>query len=163
MTFIYRILTYLFLPVAVLLSLSALSFFMMALGQPALLLPTFIIVAMIIYVFASFSFVQKAIVQQQAVKARLRDWIRVNAFVTGAIALLNIGQSVLLMLNPEQIKLVIDQLAEVMAQTPGAPAYDLQLLVKWVLIISTSLCVLLVTHIILGFRLLRQYAGYFVS
>lgn len=161
MTFIYRILTYLFLPVAVLLSLSALSFFMMALGQPALLLPTFIIVAMIIYVFASFSFVQKAIVQQQAVKARLRDWIRVNAFVTGAIALLNIFQSVLLLFNPEQIQLVINQLAEVMAQTPGAPAYDLKSLVKWVLIISTALSSLLVVHIVLGFVLQKRYAAYF--
>ena len=161
MTLIYRILTYLFLPVAVLLSLSALSFFMMALGQPALLLPTFIIVAMIIYVFASFSFVQKAIVQQQAVKARLRDWIRVNAFVTGAIALLNIFQSVLLLLNPEQIKLVTNQLAEVMAQTPGAPSYDLKSLVKWVLIISTALSSLLVVHIVLGFVLQKRYAAYF--
>jgi len=161
MTLVYRILTYLFLPVAVLLSLSALSFFMMALGQPALLLPTFIIVAMIIYVFASFSFVQKAIVQQQAVKARLRDWIRVNAFVTGAIALLNIFQSVLLLFNPEQIQLVINQLAEVMAQTPGAPAYDLKSLVKWVLIISTALSSLLVVHIVLGFVLQKRYAAYF--
>lgn len=161
MTLIYRILTYLFLPIAVLLSLSALSFFMMALAQPALLLPTFIIIAMIIYVYTSFSFVQKVIVQKQAVKASLRDWIRVNAFVTSAIALLNIAQSVLLIFNPGQKEEMINQLAEVMAQTPGAPAYDLHSLVTWVLIISTALSSLLMVHIVLGFALQKKYAAYF--
>lgn len=136
---------------------------MAALSSPAALLPVFTMVATVIYVFTSFSFLQKAIVQQQAVKARLRDWIRVNAFVALFVAISSLMQGVTLLANPAIMKEALEQANSMMKQMNQPVTYDLMAMMRGVLYFIIGFAAVLLTHIFISFQLLKKYKEYFVG
>ena len=162
-TFVYRLLTYALLPVAALLGLGALMFLMMALAQPALFLPVFTTAATVIYIVASLIFLQTAIVGNKACKKSLRDWIRVNAFVAIVVAAGSLMQGISLLRDPAVVKAMEEQYSAMAAQSGNdAPLpFDMAVLMRAVAWFVIGFAVALITHILLGFRLLKQYAGYF--
>lgn len=162
-TFVYRLLTYALLPVAALLGLGALMFLMMALAQPALLLPVFTTAATVIYIVASLIFLQTAIVGNKACKKSLRDWIRVNAFVAIVVAIGSLMQGITLLREPAVVKEMVDQYNTMAAQsaTDAPLPFDMAAVMRGVAWFVMGFASVLITHILLGFRLLKQYAGYF--
>jgi uncharacterized membrane protein YuzA (DUF378 family) len=160
---LYKILSYILLPIAALLGLFSLMFLMAALSSPAALLPVFTMVATVIYVFTSFSFLQKAIVQQQAVKARLRDWIRVNAFVALFVAISSLMQGVTLLANPAMMKEALEQANSMMKQMNQPVTYDLMAMMRGVLYFIIGFAAVLLTHIFISFQFLKKYKEYFVG
>lgn len=163
MTLLYRILTYALLPIAALLGLGALMFLMMALANPALFLPVFTTAATVIYIVASLIFLQTAILGNKACKKSLRDWIRVNAFVAIIVAAGSLMQGISLLRDPAVVKAMEEQYSAMAAQSGNdAPLpFDMAVLMRAVAWFVIGFAVALITHILLGFRLLKQYAGYF--
>jgi hypothetical protein len=163
MTLLYRILTYALLPIAALLGLGALMFLMMALANPALFLPVFTTAATVIYIVASLIFLQTAILGNKACKKSLRDWIRVNAFVAIIVAAGSLMQGISLLRDPAVVKAMEEQYSAMAAQSGNdAPLpFDMAVLMRAVAWFVIGFAVALITHISLGFRLLKQYAGYF--
>ena len=163
MTLLYRILTYALLPIAALLGLGALMFLMMALANPALFLPVFTTAATVIYIVASLIFLQTAILGNKACKKSLRDWIRVNAFVAIVVAAGSLMQGISLLRDPTVVKAMEEQYSAMAAQSGNdAPLpFDMAVLMRAVAWFVIGFAVALITHILLGFRLLKQYAGYF--
>ena len=163
MTLLYRILTYALLPIAALLGLGALMFLMMALANPALFLPVFTTAATVIYIVASLIFLQTAILGNKACKKSLRDWIRVNAFVAIVVAAGSLMQGISLLRDPAVVKAMEEQYSAMAAQSGNdAPLpFDMAVLMRAVAWFVIGFAVALITHILLGFRLLKQYAGYF--
>lgn len=163
MTLIYRVLTYALLPVAALLGLGALMFLMMALAQPALFLPVFTTAATVIYIVASLIFLQTAILGNKACKKSLRDWIRVNAFVAIVVAVGSLMQGITLLRDPAVVKEMVEQYNTMAAQSASdvPPPFDMAAVMRGVAWFVIAFAATLTTHILLSFRLLRQYAGYF--
>jgi uncharacterized membrane protein len=89
----YRILSYLLLPVAMILGLATLAGLLMALGNVSVLLSVFACGASTIYIIASFMFLQRVIEAKRVVRYSMRDWVRANGFVAMGFGALLIVQS----------------------------------------------------------------------
>lgn len=155
----YRILSYLLLPVALLLGLATLAGLLMALGNFSILLSVFACGASTIYIIASFMFLQRVVEAKRVVKHSLRDWVRANGFVAMGFGVLLIVQSIMFLTNPEFMKQVMEQVAT-MQQSAVPPASVMQSM-KVALVIMQGIGIILLLHIAMTFRLLRQYASYF--
>src|SRR5580765_6312241 len=79
---IYRIFSFLLLPIAIL----------------------FLIACIVIYSFASLNFLIKGIDGNKSVRRSLKDLIKVNAIVSIVFALLMISQCIVFLMNPEMMQ-----------------------------------------------------------
>jgi hypothetical protein len=157
----YRILTYVLVPLALLLGLLALVSLMASAANVAALLPAFLCGATVIYIFTSLSFLQKGVLAHQPCKASLYDWIRVNGFVALFMGSLFVFQSIYFRGNTEiaeQMQSQMDAMADEM-KTKDVP--EVRQLIKWVINFMLVTGVLLLTHVLLGFQMLKKYAGVF--
>ena len=155
----YRILTYILLPIELLLGFMALIMLLVALANPAALLPVFLLSCTVIYVFCSFTFLKKGIDNAKPCKKSLKDWIKVNAYVSIAFCSLSIAQSVSLLINPALINEAMTNAIEMQKSTMPSqitPALMMQVM-KGVLIFMLCFSAGLSIHIFSTFRLLKQY------
>jgi hypothetical protein len=131
--------------------------------NPAMLLGVFMLAAFVIYFVSTFRFLHRGILAQQMLKAKLRDWIKVNAYVTLPFAVLNFMQSLTVIRKPSLLDESIKQMVE-MQQQIGLPVqepgsyHDLMLKVIYIM---AFLSVILLLHIMLTFSNLRKYEGLF--
>lgn len=154
---LYRILTFILVPVAAFLSLFALMALFLALANPALLLGAFMLFCMIIYVFCSLKFLNKGINGKQACKPSLRDWIRVNAFVTIAFAILSLFQSTALLSDAHLLNETMKAMPTQSNLPPGISASALRSIIIGTLYFMVILSSLLIIHIFMSFRLMKEY------
>ena len=160
---VYRVISYALLPVGVILGLVTLFALFYALGTLTMLFSVFLTGATVIYIFSSFVFLQKGIDKQQGFKASLKDIIKVNAYVAVFFALLGLLQGILILLNPEATKLLLDNMKAMQPNTPqAADTVTLLKALKVVLYFMIALSVLLLFHITATFRYLRQYKDLFI-
>jgi hypothetical protein len=160
----YRILTFILLPIAGLFGLMAAFALLVSLANPTLLLGTFMLSAVVIYVFTAFKFYTKGIRAATPLKANLKDWIKVNAFVAVAFASLSLMQSVGVLGNPAVLNDAIKQSSEMQQKmsTGVTVSPDLMLKVtKAVLYFMIAFSVVLLTHIFITFRLLTAFKHVF--
>jgi len=75
---IFKVLTYLLIPIALLFGFMALLVLPTALANPALLLIVFIFSCITIYTFSSLRFVTTAINKAKNCNPSLKDWIKIN-------------------------------------------------------------------------------------
>jgi len=152
------------LPVGVVLGLVTVAALFFALSNIAMLFSVFLTGATVIYIFSSFVFLQKGIDKKIVSKHFLKDLIKVNAYVALFFSILGLMQGVLVLVNPETIKLFTDSMS---ALQPGNPQLAdkpaLYQMVKGVLYFMVVLCGLLLFHITATFRYIRQYKDLFVS
>ncbi len=79
---LYRILSYILMPIALLFAFIDTAFLITALANLGVLIFVFAIACLVIYTFASFSFLKRGIEKEQHQSAKLKDWIKVNAYVS---------------------------------------------------------------------------------
>lgn len=161
MILFYRILTYLLIPFVSLVALSGLMMLPVALTNLALLLPLFIVVAMVIYYVNSFRFLHSGLLERCPLAVRLRDWIRVNAFVALFIPVQSAALLVLLTSNSPQLAEVL-QAARDMQTQQALPANvsieKTMLTMLWSFAIAG---LLMGVHILLSLWLVRRYTTLF--
>lgn len=153
----YRVLTLILLPVGVLFGLFALMMLMVALSNPPMLLPVFAVACVSIYIFTSFKFLNKGVLQGRQCKASLRDWIKVNAIVSvifSAMLLINVSAMIS---NPELLNQALDQSIAMQGGTAAISKADLLTAGRWMMYFLAALGILLLVHIFISFRLLKQY------
>ena len=85
---VFRILTFILLPIASLFGVMDLMILPSALANPAILLIVFVLAAFVIYTFTSLRFLTKGIDIGRPCKPSLRDWIRVNAFASSFMGIM---------------------------------------------------------------------------
>ena len=105
---IYRILTFLLLPMAVLYAIISMVFVTTAFANPAMLLPIFIMICVVIYSFASANFILRGIDRDKFLGKSAKDWLRVNAFISSFYAVMMIFQCATLLSNPATLSELID-------------------------------------------------------
>jgi hypothetical protein len=157
---VYRILSYLLLPVAALFGLATLVGLLLALGNFSVLLSVFACGATTIYIIASFMFLQRVVESKQTVKRSLRDWVRANAFVAVFFSVLMVVQSVVLLAKPELMQAGVQQMAQ-MQQMPMPPETIMKTM-KGTMLAMQAIGIVLLVHIGMGFRLLRLHQSQFV-
>lgn len=161
---IYRVLTYLLAPFALLLLLTSFPMLIAVLANPTALLPFFMIACIIIYIYCSFKFLNKGIKQQQLCKKTLKDWIKVNAYVCIAFVVLMLVQGSVIASNPS---LISQQLFDdISKQNNGnlPPQFSLGLMIKMLKYVTYFMlfyAVVLGAHIVLSFRLLKSHQHLF--
>jgi hypothetical protein len=163
MNILYRIFSYVLIVIAAFFGIASLFALLMALVNPALLLSVFVIIAVVIYSIASFVFLQKGINSNQPLQPRLKDWIKVNAYVAIVFVGMNIFQSVALINNPNLLQ-------EAMKQATGMQAFASPLsetlvlkMIKAIIWFMLIYSVILGIHILQTFRYLKEYAHLFAE
>jgi len=157
----YRILTYILLPLALLMGLLALAFLFASAANVQALLPAFLCGSTVIYLFTSLSFLQKGVLAHQPCKASLFDWIRVNSFVTLFMGSLFIFQSLYFRGNTELAEQLQAQMDSMAAEMKTKEVPEVGQLINWVLNFMLVSGVLLLAHVLIGIQMLKKYAGVF--
>ncbi len=158
---IYSIVTYLLLLPASFLGLMCVFLLLASLAtfspQPLLLL--FIVGSVVIYTFCINIFNHTVLVQNKTVRAKLKDWIKVNAFVAGVFAVYSFSGLITYLLYPIKTNQELDELTKqqiTMAAKEISPALLLQIM-KATLIGIGVYGLLLLLHITYSVFLLKKY------
>ncbi|MFL9485710.1 hypothetical protein ACI6Q2_23205 [Chitinophagaceae bacterium LWZ2-11] len=159
---IYRFLTYVLLPIGALLSIVALFALLLALSNITVLLSVFILGSVVIYIFSSFHFLNKGITQLKPCKHSLKDWIKVNGYVSILFAGMCIFNFITIQAHPEAMN---DAMTQAMSmQGPNYPQGNQAMMLKAMHAMFYAILVLsivLIVHITMTFRFLKTYAQLF--
>ena len=166
---VYRLITFMLLPIAGINAFSLLRLISLATEHPLMLIAAFVNFAVISYTFTSFVFFTRGVQNGKIFKTSFKDWIKVNAFVSilyagiilcGAIIFLGF----VVYLTPAQLqKTIIDALNKWQpggeAATAGGPALVSQLKASFAF--AGGYSAVLLTHIIITLGLVKQHASLF--
>jgi len=158
---VYRAISYLLLMVACFLTLSILLSLGVALANPPLLLPVFLLCGVVLYSFSSFQFLNKGIRAGQKMKVGRKDFIKVNAFVSLFFGVMIIVQVVTFIANPELLKEMMNQLATIPEAGMTISKEQMYVVMQSVLWFLLIYAIALVVHIQFTFRLLKTHASVF--
>ena len=157
---IYRILSYILLVISFFLGLAVLLTFFVALANPALLLTVFVGAAVVMYSVSSFLFLVQGMDGKKQLKSGMKDFIRANAFVAIVFGIITLFQSIAFIMNPAIQQETIQQFPETNGSTK-IPKEIIAVFVKAVMWGFLIYSFLLLVHIQITFRLLKQYAQLF--
>lgn len=154
---IYRIFSFLLVPVALLFTISVLLFVRAAFANPAMLLPLFIIACVSIYSFAALNFLIKGIDGKKYLGRSSKDWLKVNAIVSIVFSLIMIFQCILFMVQPE----TLHEIAVQAKQNGGDELkVSLEVFENYLRITSyffLAYAIVLLIHALLSFKFVRMY------
>lgn len=158
---IFRILTFILIPIAALLGVMDFIMLFAALANPAMLFVVFVMAGFVIYSFASLYFLTRGIDINKPCKPSLKDWIKVNGYVAGFMGLTFLTNSLnIFFLSDADLKQFLGRFLE---NQPSAPAaLTPELFVQTMKIAAYFLLligILVLVHIPINFRLLKKY-GY---
>jgi len=160
---LYRVLSYILLPVVILLAAFDVVALFVALSNPPMLLGVFMVACVAFYVFGSFRFFNNAVVLGKNCKPSLKDWVKVNAIVTLIFALMMLFQVAVILMNPALLQKALDETAAQMQGSTAQPFSKETLLstAKGFMYFFMILSVILIIHIVITFRYLKQYRNLF--
>ena len=78
----YAILTYILIPFALFFGVIDFVLLLSALANPSALIFVFIVACLVIYTFVSLKFLRTGLQKEQIMAKSLKDWIKVNAYVS---------------------------------------------------------------------------------
>jgi len=157
---IFRILSFLLVPVAILFAIMDIFLFVMALSaNPALLLFAFALACFVIYVFASLKFLMSNIDHQKTSSSTLKDWIKVNAYASLFISVLFLMNSTAaFFINDINLRQMISEMME--QQSEISDKISLDVFIKMFRVVSSIMfCIsaISIAHILIQFKLLKRY------
>lgn len=160
---IYRILTYILVPIAAFFGLMGFLILIPAIGNPPMWFMLFLFASIVIYTIKSLKFLKSGIERNAACKPNLRDWIRVNAFVCmgmGAMFLFNaIG---IYMLGPIALREFVERAIESQPNLPEGINPDLFVsVIKGVAGFMLFVSIIILIHVILTFSMLKKFGHLF--
>lgn len=154
---IYRIFSYILVTIGIILGFASLIAILIALSNPVLLISVFIIIAVVLYSFSSFLFLNNGIDGKRNLKPGMKDFIKVNAYVSIVFVVMNIFQFITVMSNNAVFNEALNQVKTFQNnQSPLSKELMLKMMkgIMWFLFFYA---VVLGIHISITFRLLKQY------
>jgi len=158
---IYKIISFVLLPVAAIFGIVCLLSILTAISNPTMLISVFLNACMVIYVITSFIFLTKGIDGGRQCKPVLRDWIRINAFITFAFYLLAAIAFSAIKFNKSFLNDALQQMEAQGSIPPGITAGELQQMAGTFVNFLLVLSILLVIHILITFHLMNKYRNLF--
>jgi hypothetical protein len=162
---IFKVLTYLLIPIALLFGFMSLLVLPTALVNPALLLVVFIFSCITIYTFSSLRFVTTAINKAKNCNPSLKDWIKINGYISVGTAFMFLLNSIgILMLRPIEFNDFVTKAMETQASLPPSitPAFVGQML-KYTAIFMLITSTIILVHTRIQFAFLKAYSYVFES
>jgi hypothetical protein len=159
----FRILSFILLPIALLFMFMDCIALLMALSNPSVLLPVFLMAGMVIYIFTSTYFLMVGIDKNKALKPSLKDWIKVNAYVTlfFGFQFIAIALSVFYM-NAADLTELANKVISTQPNMPSTMTTALFLkMLHGLAYFFFFLAFFLLVHITICFKLLKQHATLF--
>jgi len=134
-----------------------------SLANASVLIMVFIIACLVIYTFASFKFLKAGIEKEIAQTAKLKDWIKVNAYVSFFLCSLFFINAISVLISSDLVLLkFIDEFLESQPGIPKELTSALMLsLIKGVSVFLLVTGIVGLMHIRTSLRLLKQYAYLF--
>jgi hypothetical protein len=115
----YAILTYILIPFALFFGIIDFVLLLSALANPSALIFVFIVACLVIYTFVSLKFLRTGLQKEQIMAKSLKDWIKVNAYVSLFLCSLFVVNALsILFSSPATLNKLIDAMIE---QQPGFP------------------------------------------
>ena len=142
-------------------ALMLLSILPAALANPILLLPVFLLACMSLYSYTSSRFLHRGIYGGQPCKPQLRDLIRVNSFFSMGMAVFFLMQSIMLLTNPKMVDEVVTQALDTMPAEAQMSREGVVGILRFIEGFFLFYSIALLTHIIITYRLLKQYRQVF--
>lgn len=160
---LFRILTFILIPIAVLFGFMDVIFLFGALANTAFLLGFFVLGCFVIYVFASLKFMNTGIDRGAPCKPSLRDWIRVNAFVSIYMSVSTILTCLRYFFTDKNtMRTEFEQMLSTQANVPKMVNADLLYsIMRGSLYFMFLVSIVLLVHIIINFTLLKRYKHLF--
>ncbi len=157
---IFRILSFLLVPIAILFAIMDIFLFIMAISaSPALLFFVFVMACFVIYVFVSLKFLMSNIDHQKTSSSSLKDWIKVNAYASLFISVLFLmNSSAAFFINDINLRQIISEMMEQQPEISGK--FSLDIFIKMFRVVSSIMfCISAITiaHILIQFKLLKRY------
>ena len=161
---VFKVLSYILMPIAFLLGLFDVTAISGAIGNPALLLPVFIIAAVVMYIFSSFRFYRNGINGDKTFSKKTKDFIKVNGFVALGFSALSLVQGVIVFTNKKAVAEIVESFKK-MSQAQAYVISDAQALkfTNISLAVSIVFSIVLITHIVICLKLMKQYENKFVD
>jgi hypothetical protein len=116
---LYLVLSYILIPIALLFGFMDSVLIISALANPSALILVFAMACIVIYSFSSFKFLKLGIEREQILTTKLKDWIKVNAYVSLLMFCLIFLNAVFILLSNDAI--LISYLDDVLAQQYDKP------------------------------------------
>ena len=154
---IYRIFSFLLVPVALLFTISVLMFIRAAFANPAMLLPLFIVACVSIYSFAALNFLIKGIDGKKYLGKSSKDWLKVNAIVSIVFSLLMISQCILFIMHPEMLHDIAVQAKQNGGDELKVPMETFENYLRITSYFLLVYAVVLLIHTLLSFQFVRMY------
>jgi hypothetical protein len=156
---LYIVLSYILLPIALFFGFMDSLLLLSALANPSALILVFAMACIVIYSIASFKFLKLGIEREQTQTSKLKDWIKVNAYVSLMMfSLIFLNAASILISNDATLISFID---EFLAQQSGLPPeFNSQFVLK---IMRTAAYFLFVIgavgilHIRMTLKLVKEY------
>lgn len=135
---------------------------MVSLTNPLLLLFEFVTACIPIYAFTANYFYNKGIKLSQPCKHGLKDWIKVNAYVSFVFSVFIFFVCLLLIVAMNDAKLVKQMENQVkITYQIEIPAAQLLKYLRGSVMVLLPFSILLAIHIIITFRLIKKYSNVF--
>ncbi len=159
----YKILGIILMPVAVLFAIFTAMMLVIGLAAPPLLLAAFILGSIVIYIYTSNRFFYKGILNAKPCKHQLRDWIRVNAFVSIFFCAWCLLDVVTILFKPALIEQLANQIISTQQTNlpPGFTATTFVSFAKGLFWFLGFVSITLLMHIFMSFRLMKSYQHVF--
>ena len=154
---IYKILSFLLLPVAALLAMNCLAAIVIALANPPILITVFLFACIAIYIIASYLFLTRGIDRNSPRKPVLRDWIRINGFITLLLGIVGSVMFTGVTLKPADAKMMLDQLQAQNHMQLGIGIAEFQKILNGFMKAMAVISIVLVVHVLITFHLMRRF------
>jgi len=156
---LYTVLSYILIPIALFFAFMDIVLLFSSLANPSALIMVFILACLVIYTFASFKFLKAGIEKEIAQSSKLKDWIKVNAYVSFFLCSLFFINAISILISSDV--LLLKFIDEFLQSQPGLPkeltsALMLSLL-KGVSVFLLITGIVGLIHIRTSLRLLKQY------
>jgi len=160
---LYTVLSYILIPIALFFAFLDMALLLSSLANASVLIMVFIIACLVIYTFASFKFLKAGIEKEIAQTAKLKDWIKVNAYVSFFLCSLFFINAISVLISSDLVLLkFIDEFLESQPGIPKELTSALMLsLIKGVSVFLLVTGIVGLMHIRTSLRLLKQYAYLF--
>ena len=162
---VYRLVTFILLPIAGLNALSVIGILPTAFSNPLMLIAVFLSCAIIIYTFSSFIFLTKGIQNGKTLKSSFKDLIKVNAYVVIAYTAMVLIVVIVYFASPVLQKMVYDNLAKLpSSMNPNnISKEELVHTFRSALIFFGAYSAVLLFHIIITLQLIKKYKALFTT
>lgn len=156
---LYKVLTFILIPIALFFGFLDILFLMSALANPSALIFVFIIACLVIYTFTSFKFYRLGVQREQPLTKGLKDLIKVNAivsiFLCSMFCLNAIG--VLVSSNTTLLKYINESLMQQAGLPKEISASLILTMLKAISVLFLITGAVGIIHIRITLRLVKQY------